>query len=229
MSGRDLLYKPPVPLQLPDEESKPEKAKGQKVRDLGGVPSEAPRGVGPQRGTPAYKAAYFNRDTSGVHESNLRGSSMQALRGGEEVVDLKKVVLPGALGVESPNPDDLRAAGDLMGLAGGEHGLPDLLGRQKSWLHGKGVTAEMIKARLAQLKEMVEARRAALKRMLQGRAARRAGSVTLDQAASAQGQALEQATDVAAQGSELVRRAGAQAEGMHRRIAKALGIKPPKS
>ena len=68
MSGRDLLYKPPVPVQLPDDTTKPaDKSKAKRSRDLGGVPGEAARpspSIGQPGCTPAYKAAYFNRDSN---------------------------------------------------------------------------------------------------------------------------------------------------------------------
>jgi hypothetical protein len=50
-------------------------------------------------------------------------------------------------------------------------------------------------------------------------------SVTLLQAARAAGKALEGVADVASAGTELLRATAAQAEGLHRRIAKVLGIK----
>ncbi|MBI3179086.1 MAG: hypothetical protein HYZ27_05455 [Deltaproteobacteria bacterium] len=225
MSGRDLLYKPPVPLPVQEEQSGAKPAdKAKRVRDLGGVPADTARSRVSTDHTraAAYKAAYFNKDISGVHQANPRAKPMQALRGSEGALDLKKVVLPPAMGGETPNPDQLRAAGDLMGLGQGlEASFAGLLGRQKGWLLGKGVTVEMIKARLAQLADMIEARRAALKRML----GRRSASATLDQAESAGGAALDKVEDVAGEGSELVRKVSEEAQGMHRRLAKMLGIK----
>jgi hypothetical protein len=112
-----------------------------------------------------------------------------------------------------------------MGLEGDlELNLESLLGRQGAWLKGKGVTAEMIEARLAQLEAMVAARKEALRRM----AAARAGgqSVTIEQAVATDGNALEQTEDVVEAGRELVERTADQAAGMHYRIAKMLGIKP---
>ncbi len=225
MSGRDLLYKPPVPLPAQDDQSGAKPAdKAKRVRDLGGVPGETVRSriSTDSTRTAAYKAAYFNQDISGVHQANPRGKPMRALRGSEGAVDLKKVVLPPAMGVETPNPNELRAAGELMGLGQNlEPSFADLLGRQKGWLTGRGVTVEMIKARLRQLAEMIEARRAALKRML----GRRAQSVTVEQAVGADGAALTKSEDVAGEGSELVRRVSEEAAGMHHRLAKMLGIK----
>jgi hypothetical protein len=239
MSGRDLLYKPSVPIALPEEGSatKPTADKvGVKIpkgRDLGGVPGEAPMRAPPTRaqeterpGSPAFKAAYFNKDISGVREANLRQSNLAALRGAEGATDLKKVVLPPAIGVETPDPAQIRQAGELMGLDGGtEMNLQTFLGRQSGWAHAKGVTLEMLLERLKKLEEMVNARKAALARMLNGRAKQRAASVTLAQADAAKGKALEQVDDVVTAGAELVQKTSAQAEGMHKRLAKMLGIK----
>jgi hypothetical protein len=227
--GRDLLYKPPVPVVQPEEAEGEGKAKaGQKPsRDLGGVGKtfEAPAGYTAPPKNAAFKAAYFNRDTSGLGQANLRQSAAQALRGSESAVDLKKVVLPPPVGVSSPDPAQLRGATDLMALDGTyDLGLETLLGRQSAWARGKTVTVEALKARLAQLEQMVEDRRRALSRM-----PRPDSSVTVDQALRTQGRALETGDDVVDSGRTLVRSTAAQAEGMHTRIAKMLGIKrPPK-
>ena len=129
--GRDLLYKPQIPQQLPDEgteegpKAKKGGAKGVKgARDLGGVGESVqvklPAGArGPRAGAPAHKAAYFNKDISGVKDANLAQSNMKALRGAEGATDLRKVVIPPAVGIENPDPADLRAASVLMGLDGG--------------------------------------------------------------------------------------------------------------
>ncbi len=240
MSGRDLLYKPNVPLVIPEESSttKPASDRGNvlkpsKTRELGSV-GEAPVAPPPQpqvRETsqtkaPAFKAAYFNQDTSGVREANLRQRNLQALRGAEGASDLRKVVLPPAIGVETPNPVQLRQAGELMGLDGAlELSLSTFLGRQNGWARARGVTVEMIKERLLHLETMVAARKAALARMAQGRAKQPATSVTVVLAKDAKGQALDQVEDVARAGAELVQRTAGQAEGMHKRLAKVLGIK----
>jgi len=220
--GRDLLYKPPVPVVQPEEEGKPKT--GQKpTRDLGGVGKtfEAPAGYTAPAKNAAFKAAYFNRDSSAVGTVNLRQSGAQALRGSESAVDLKKVVLPPPIGVASPDPGQLRGATDLMGLDGTyELGLESLLGRQSAWARGKNATREALEARLAQLEQMVEDRRRALARM-----ARTGGSVTVEQAVSKHGRALEDGEDVVEAGRTLVQATAGQAEGMHARIAKMLGIK----
>jgi hypothetical protein len=83
----------------------------------------------------------------------------------------------------------------------------------------------MLEERMAQLEEMVGARRAALLRMINVANRELPHSVTVAQAVSARGEALEQSDDLAAEGRELIGRVAEQAEGMHRRLAKMLGIK----
>ncbi len=237
--GRDLLYKPQVPVMQPEESGVDKKAdkagaKARSGRDLGGVgqtpaqqitksQTQAPKADKPK----AFQAAYFNNDSSGVREVNLRQSNVAALRGAEGATDLRKVVLPpSAMGIESPDPGQLRGATDLMGLDGSfELNLEGLLGRQGAWAHSQGVTAEMIMQRLKQLEQMVADRKRALLRMAKNRGKKAASSVTVEQAVQSGGKALEQADDVVAAGGELVGRTAAQAEGMHRRIRKMLGIK----
>jgi hypothetical protein len=227
MSGRDLLSKPQVIPQL-EEETKPGAKK--KARELGNVGSALPERMpsaetspSVAKQTPAYKAAYFNKDSSGVKDVNLRQRGAAALRGGEGVTDLKKIVIPPSpLGIESPEPARLRGAGDLMGLDGSyELNLEALLGRQSAWAKQKTVTVEMIKAKQQELERMVASRKQALARMKK----RKAASVTVDLAESAQGKGLDEVEDVSAAGRELVGKTALQADGMHGRIAKMLGIK----
>lgn len=238
MSGRDLLYKPQVPQALPDDGTDQKKVsktgtKAPRGRDLGGVPAErpsappAPRGrAAPGARAPAHRAAYFNNDTSGVHEVNQRASNMAALRGSQGATDLKKIVLPPAVGVEHPEPEVLRGVGDLMGLDGSlDLSLESFLGRQGQWARQKGVTVEMLEARMAQLEDMVAARKAALLRMINVQQRDLPYSVTVTQAVSAHGEALQQSEDLAAEGRALIGRVAEQAEGMHRRLAKMLGVK----
>lgn len=241
-SGRDLLYKPETPIIMPEDAppakgaAKPGAVPGTRVRDLGGV-AEIPGAQRAERArevdkatAPAYKAAYFNKDVSGVREVNQRERNLQALRGAQGASDLRKVVLPPAIGVDSPDPSNLRGASDLMGLDGSyELNLEAMIGRQGAWAKGQGVTVEMIKARMKRLAEMVEARKIALRRMLQGRAKKAAVSVTLTQASTAGGKALDQAQDIVEAGRTLVRKTAEQANAMHMRIAKTLGIKVKQS
>ncbi len=229
--GRDLLYKPPVPIIAPDEnEGKPDAKAAAKVksRELGhvGKTFEKPAGAPVQEPgkTPAYKASYFNADTSGLGQVNLRQSKAQALRGSDTAMDLRKIVLPPPVSGEAPDPARLQEAGALMGLTGdADFSLAALIGRQSAWLKGKGVTAEAIAARLAQLTRMVADRKRALARML---ALRRGGALpatTLAQAAL--GDTSPEPDDVAAAGAELVERTASDAERMHRLIANMLGVK----
>jgi len=242
MSGRDLLYKPETPIVMPEDAppakgvAKPGMLPGTRVRDLGGV-AEIPVAQRAEHAreadkstAPAYKAAYFNKDVSGVREVNQRERNLQALRGAQGASDLRKVVLPPAIGVDSPDPADLRGAGDLMGLDGSyELNLEAMIGRQGAWAKGQGVTVEMIKARMKLLTKMVEARKIALRRMLQGRAKKAAASVTLTQATTAGGKTLDQGQDIVEAGRTLVKKTAEQANAMHMRIAKTLGIKVKQS
>lgn len=241
--ARDLLYKPPVPQALPDEASESDKARkiGVKAptgRDLGGVgdivpkPVEKPAGLkarAPDAKDPAYKAAYFNKDSSGVREVNQNASMMQALRGSKGATDLRQVVIPAShLNIETPDPAVLNGASAMMGLDGDfELSLENLLARQNSFAHGEGVTAELLLQRIEQLEVMVEARKTAIARMGAGRSAYAAQSVTLEQAQKSGGRAVDESEDLASDGTELIERTAEQAKAMHRRIAKALGKKLP--
>lgn len=225
MSGRDLLYKPQVIPVLEEEEGDKKKVnKSQKAREIGSVGEVAkPR---TDSKPAAYKAAYFNQDISGVHQTNLRAKPAAALRGGEGASDLRKIVLPPAQGIDNPDPGVIRSAADLMAL---EPGMPVDLGtmltRQGAMIRSPGVTREMLEARLAQLLAMVESRKEALKRMRDGKSAERLMAHTILLARAAGGKALEKAGDVAEDGSALIEDVRGLAEGMHKRLAKMLGIK----
>lgn len=238
MSGRDLLYKPQI-TYIPEEESKSVEAK--KVdKPAAKAPVKGPRDLGQVGGSvlkqmarsqaagkaKAHSHTYFNKDTSGVRGQNLAQSNMQALRGSEEATNLRKVVLPPAIGVEHPEPAVLQGAMDLMGVADGfSSDLASLLGRQGAWAKSKGMTVEMLEERMAQLEAMVEARKAALGRMGKGRSDRAVTSVTLLHAARSAGAALDDVEDVAAAGDELIRETASQADGLHARLAKMFGVK----
>jgi hypothetical protein len=88
-----------------------------------------------------------------------------------------------------------------------------------------GVTREMLEARMTLLNAMVEARKAALERMRNGRAKEYAKSKTLERARGALGNAMADVKDVAGEGTEIIREVRDQADGLHRRLAKMLGIK----
>lgn len=249
MSGRDLLYKPPVPLVIPEEESgtgtKSQQGKyGGKVpggRELGNVGDTikakleaklADAGGSSTVGTPgagvvpAYKAEYFNRDISGVNQVNLRARSAEALRGSEGATDIRKIVIPKAYGIDNPDPVIIRSAADLMGLEPGTPcDLASMLTRQGAMVRNPRVTKEMLEARLATLNAMVQSRKAALARMAKRRAAKEANNRTLAIARAHQGNALDKATDVASEGTQLIDDVRGDAEGMHKRLAKMLGIK----
>ena len=238
MSGRDLLYKPQISY-IPEEESKGAEAK-KTNKPAHKAPVKGPRDLGQvggsvlkqmARSAAAGKAqthnhAYFNKDSSGVRAANLAQSGMKALRGSEEATNLRKVVLPPAIGVDHPEPGVLQGAMDLMGVADGfSSDLASLLGRQGAWAKSKGMTVEMLEARMAQLEEMVEARKAALGRMAEGRSDQPVTSVTVLHAARSAGGALDDVEDVAAAGNDLIRETASQADGLHARLAKMFGVK----
>ncbi len=230
--GRDLLYKPPVPVvPQEDEGTKPGAKPGAKpqTRELGSVGKtfEVPAGYTPPAKDAAYKAAYFNKDVSGVGQVNLNQSGAQALRGAEAAVDLRKVVLPPPAHSGSPDPERLRMASALMGLDGSiELSFEALMGRQSGWARAKEASAEAIRARILLLEQMVMDRHHALARLrAAAAAAATAISVTVHQAMHPRGNALEDGTDVVTEGRLLSERTAGQAEGMHQRIAKMLGLK----
>lgn len=148
--GRDLLYKPPVPIVTGDDSEVKPASKAvkrppqvERGRDLGGVGSPTPEPV-VTTSTPsaksssaeraAFKNPYFTKDSSGVGVANQRQRTMQALRGAEGATDLRKVILPPAIGIETPDPNVLRGSSDLMGIDGSFHlGLEALVGRQSAW------------------------------------------------------------------------------------------------
>jgi hypothetical protein len=249
MSGRDLLYKPPVPQIITDEGSGTGDKKSQQGKYGGKVPGGRELGsVGEsirakleakiadagrtEIGTPgpgvvpAYKAEYFNRDVSGVNQVNLRARSAEALRGSEGATDIRKIIIPRAYGIDNPDPVVIRSAADLMGLEpGAQYDLAAMLTRQGAMVRNPNVTKEMLEARLAMLNSMIQARKAALARMAKRRAAKEANNRTLAIARKAQGKALDKTTDVASDGTQLIEDVRGDAEGMHKRLAKMLGIK----
>jgi|MDTC01.2.fsa_nt_gb hypothetical protein len=229
--GRDLLYKPSVPFQLPDDEEEGGKVKkkkqAQQARELGRVGSDAKSQMLAKKGAGAQKAAYdnpyFNQDVSALRQANFASKPMASLRGDEAASDLRQVVLPAAA-KEVPQPEELSSVGELMGLGSSERvSIQGLLGRQAGWLQAKGVTVEMIEARMAQLEEMVAARKAALARVAASSGEH--GNVTLVQAMAADGGAMEAGDNLADEATRLVRGVEQEAGGMHVRLAKTLGLK----
>jgi hypothetical protein len=234
--GRDLLYKPPVPIQLPDEEEEGGKvkksdksgaaAKHQDVRRTSASALEAQlrqKLNTQQTKGPAYKNAYFNQDVNATQQANMSTRAMSALRGAEGASDLRQVVLPGAT-KETPSPEELRSSSELMGLDGElSTSLQGLLQRQGSFAQGKGVTVEMLEARMRQLEEMVQARKAALARLLKGGKDVPASSSSLVQAASGAGSAED--IDLAEEGNRLIQAVQQEAGDMHDRLRRTLGLK----
>lgn len=238
--GRDLLYKPPVPIPQQEEEDESGKKpkKTGRARELGRVGEvvrtsvQRPAGAEPVDrvgATKAYKAAYFNRDTSGVGQTNFNAHQARALRGSADASNLRDVILPMPLSDrDSPDPLLLSSASDMLGLENlGELSLQSLLGRHHALMSSDGVTVEMIEARLQQLKQMVEIRKLALERMRSQTGPNQVQNPTLEHARESEGQGVERSFDVAEEGKLLVGRSVHQADGMHRRIAKALGLQVP--
>jgi hypothetical protein len=240
--GRDLLYKPQTVIPTADEDTKtkPGPQQQQQKAEQAKAPVKGPRDLGQvgqsvlqklveaqATGKPqAHQHAYFNRDSSGVTAANFRQSKAQALRGSEEATNLRKIVIPAAVGIENPEPAVLKGALDLMGVADGfSADLGSMLGRQGAWAKGQGMTVEKIKERQARLEEMIEARKAALGRMADGKSDRPITSTTLLRAASVAGSGLDNVDDVNTAGTELIQRTQAQAQGLHARLAKMFGVK----
>jgi hypothetical protein len=234
--GRDLLGGRQVIYVPEDEEEgsvkKSSKAKQvdlkQKVNELTKSSGAALQksDVGRAKSTEkAFKAAYFNKDTSGVKTVNQRSSNMQALRGDDGATDLRRIVLPrSTTGIETPLPEDLQNAAALMKLEDFDLNFENLLGRQGEWLQGEGVTPEMILARLKKFEEMVETRKIALARIKGLKNLEKVFSVTIGKAMASQSTPKD-SPDLAGEGTELIRDTADQADGMHRRMAKTLGIK----
>lgn len=241
MSGRDLLYKPQI-IIVPEEETKADalKAKKQQTvekkaeakapvkgpRDLGqvgkSVLTQAAQSSGAQK---AFTHQYFTKDSSGAKQANFNQGNMKALRGSEEATNLRKVVLPPAIGVDHPEPGVLQGAMDLMGAMDGfGNDLGSLLGRQGAWAKSPNVTVEMIKQRMARLEEMVDARKAALGRMAGGRSDKPITNVTVLHAAQTAGSGMQN-DDVSAAGTSLIKETSGQADGLHKRLQKMFGVK----
>lgn len=238
--SRDLLYKPQVPILLPDEEDQSKKVgktdakkldigvKGPSGRDIGGTHENT---ATPGSTGPAFKNPYFTQDTRQVYAPNMRSSTMQALRGGEGVTDLKKVVLPlSPMGIDTPNAAQLRDAGNLMQIedASMSQDLASLVSRQGMWAQAKGMTVEMLEARLRHLEQMVADRKLALARFLKLPTERLSQSATLQNGAVTEKHGAQEVDDIASAGTQLVQENLGRADGMHKRIAKTLGIKRSK-
>ncbi len=246
--SRDLLYKPPVPIVVPEDQPDGKKPAVNKLglpvraRDLGGTkdellkapdpnapqsPAASPSSAGaPAEGrAPAFKAAYFNRDVEATAQVNQRAKPMQALRGSEAAIDLRRVVLP-QNNIDSPDPGQLRNVSLLMGLEGGDAPkLSDMLARQGAWAQSEGMTVEKLMAFLDRMREMVAARRIALARFRLLSSDRLSRAPMVQHAANVQGDALDGVEDLETEAATLTKQTSERAAGMHQRIAKTLGIK----
>jgi hypothetical protein len=227
MSGRDLLNKPPVQPVVPEEqaEGKPDASKntGPKIRDIG--QEEAAHIIRTaltptQEKTPAYKSAYFSKDTSLVHQVNQRATSMQALRGSEQALDLKKVVLPPpGYDIQTPNPAHLK---DTLQKMGSEAVSPPsfiaLLSKQGSWAQSEHVTPATLGQKMLQLEAMVRARMAALGRMALLPHTQKHPTLNRTNMAEA-------SHNIEEESGTLIQHTAEKAAPMFHRIMKALGVK----
>ena len=182
----------------------------------------APAAVTPQ---PAYRSAYFTRDVSSVRQVNPGAKPQQALRGAPAATDLRRVTLPdGGEAAGMPDPARLHGTGTRMGLTDGLGvDLPGLLARQGSELQAEGMTAATIVAKQKLLEARVLQRQGVLQRLSTLAWSRR--SATLQAALDSDRAAAAQDQDLAADGSALVRATEAGADGLHRALRRALGLK----
>ena len=176
-------------------------------------------------GSRAYMHPHFNQ--IGMDKTNLGQSSARAIRGDKSILDLKAVVLIPPAGGQTPEPQVIRHATQIMGLTGElDMDMASLLGQQASWAQQKGMTIEKLKERLKRMREMVALRKQALARM-QGKqyADQPATSVTVEQASWAEQRNLDQVEDPVEAGTLLVNATKRQAAMMHFHLAKLMGIK----
>jgi hypothetical protein len=155
---------------------------------------------------PAHQAAYFNKDVVATAYVNQRSSTMQALRGATEALDLRKVTLPMAA-QPTPNADQLLRLAEQFGVAD----QPDM-GRLLSSLtedrKGRPLTLEDYQARLRALEQAVADRMLAKERL---------------QACSKAPRVAPQGGDVVDEAAEVVEQVHQAAAGLRRRIKKVLG------
>lgn len=174
---------------------------------------------------PAFKNAYFNRDISAPRAVNQRTGNMRALRGAAEVTDLRRVVLPEA-SMPPPDPAALQAASARMAAESlDDLEMTDLLQRQGDWAQSKGMTIEKLEARMQQLEGMIAARKTALAR-IQKQAPKSTSHLAPSVSTALEGDRENQsAPDIERVGTAMVHATAQHAAGMHRHMAKMLGIK----
>ena len=221
--GRDLLYKPPVPIQLPDEEEED----GKKVKDAKakqGAQTSTAKGPAAAKGgpRPAFMNQYFNRDVNALSQANQAQSTMRALRGEESAMDLKQVVLPTPEGLEETE-GLASVASKVVAACERSEGIRGALVTLAQWAQeheGK----ESMNARWTQLEEMVEARKVALERLKKTGVEQAAQHPTIAQLIAREN-ATEAPEDVMGGAQALSEQTQALAEGMLRRLKKARGEK----
>ena len=221
--GRDLLYKPPVPIQLPDEEEED----GKKVKDAKakqGAPTSTAKGAAAARGAPrpAFMNQYFNRDVNALSQANQAQSTMRALRGEESAMDLKQIVLPTPDGLEETEGLAM-VASKVVAACERDEGVRGALVAMAQWAQ-ENEGKESMNARWAQLEEMVEARKIALQRLKGVGVEQVAQHPTIAQLLARENE-TDAPDDVMGGAQELSERTQSLAEGMLRRLKKARGEK----
>ena len=221
--GRDLLYKPPVPIQLPDEEEED----GKKVKDAKakqGTQTSTAKGAAAARGAPrpAFMNQYFNRDVNALSQANQAQSSMRALRGEESAMDLKQIVLPTPDGLEETEGLAM-VASKVVAACERDEGVRGALVAMAQWAQ-ENEGKESMNARWAQLEEMVEARKIALQRLKGVGVEQVAQHPTIAQLLARENE-TDAPDDVMGGAQELSERTQSLAEGMLRRLKKARGEK----
>ena len=219
--GRDLLYKPPVPIQLPDEEEED----GKKVKDAKtkqGTQTSTAKGAAAARGAhrPAFMNQYFNRDVNALSQANQAQSSMRALRGEESAMDLKQIVLPTPDGLEETEGLAM-VASKVVAACERDEGVRGALVAMAQWAQ-ENEGKESMNARWAQLEEMVEARKIALQRLKGVGVEQVAQHPTIAQLLARENE-TDAPDDVMGGAQELSERTQSLAEGMLRRLKKARG------
>lgn len=219
--SRDLLYKPPVPLQLPDEEEED----GKKVKDAkanASVPGKGtPAAQGPKGAPrPAFMNQYFNRDVNALSQANQAQSGMRALRGEESAMDLKKIVLPTPDGLEQTE-GLAEIASKVVSACERSEGVRGALVGLAQWAQ-ENEGKESFNRRWAELDEMVEARKIAMARLKKLDVEKTAQHPTIAQLLTREN-ATDTPEDVVGGAQELSEQTLALAEGMLKRLKKARG------
>ena len=220
--GRDLLYKPPVPIQLPDEEEEDGKKVKEAQKQGAAAKGQGATRPGAAKGAPrpAFMNQYFNRDVNALSQANQAASSMRALRGEESAMDLKQIVLPTPDGLE--DTEGLASvASRVVATVERAEGLRGALVTLAQWAQ-ENEGKSSLGARMAQLEEMVEARKAAMARLKSLGVERAATHPTFAQLLAREHE-TDAPEDVMGEAQRLSEETLSLAEGMLQRLKKARG------